>query len=87
MARDPLRSPDHLLRGASRERQQEDPPWVRAVDHELRDPVRERRGLAGSGPRDDQERGVAAAPDRGALCRIEGRERVDRSLEGVRLTI
>lgn len=87
VARDPLRAANHLLRRASRERQQKDPPRVRAVDHELRDPAGQRRGFSRSRARDDQERRIARAADRRTLRRVEGRERVDGSLEGLHLTI
>ena len=50
---------------------------VSAAHHQMRDTVRERVGLAGTGARDDQERAhvsVGAVLDRRALIRIEAIE-------------
>ena len=52
-ALDPAR---HLGGCAARERQQHDPAGVDAVDDEMRDPMRQRVGLAGAGAGDDQQR-------------------------------
>ena len=48
-----------------------------AFDHELREPMRERRGLAGTGARDDQQRFVTAMEHRRALRRIQAGVRVE----------
>jgi hypothetical protein len=67
---DALGAPDHLLRRAPRERQQQDAPWIGAIEHELGDAVRERRRLAGPGARDHEQRLVARVQDCLALLVI-----------------
>ena len=69
--REPLCAPGHLLRGAARERQQQDPPRIGPVGDELRDAMCERCRLAGAGAGDDQERRVAAILGRFALPSVE----------------
>ena len=74
-ARDP---PLHLGRGPARERQQHHAARIGAVDDEMRDPVRQRVGLARPRPGDDQERSrlgeARGAMLHGAKLRcIEGR--------------
>ena len=54
--RDALDPARHLGRGAAREGQQQHAARVGAVDDEMRDPVRQRVGLARAGAGDDQER-------------------------------
>lgn len=46
----------HFERGAAREGQQQDTARIGALDHQIGDPVRQRAGLAGAGPRDHQQR-------------------------------
>src|SRR5690606_33022871 len=45
----------HLGCGAAREGEQQDAPWIGATDDEMRNPVRQGVGFAGTGARDDQE--------------------------------
>ena len=66
----------HLRRGAPREGQQHDAARIGAVFDEIGDAVRQRRGLAGPGAGDNEQRpGVAKRPtamlDGAALLRIE----------------
>ena len=56
LARDLVRAAAHLGGGAAREGQHQDARRVDAVDHQVRDPVRERIGLAGARAGDDQQR-------------------------------
>jgi hypothetical protein len=70
-----LRPADHLLRCATREREQQDASWIRAVDHELRDAMRERRRLASARARDDEERSVSFMQNGGLLLAVKGRGR------------
>ena len=46
----------HLGRGAAREGQQQDAARIGAVDDQMRDPMRQRIGLARAGAGDDQQR-------------------------------
>ncbi|MNT50156.1 hypothetical protein D3C72_1870590 [compost metagenome] len=68
---DALDAPSHLRRGAARERQQQDAARIGAGQHQVRDPMRQRIGLARAGAGDDQQRRVAAVLHRGALLRVE----------------
>jgi hypothetical protein len=68
---DAARAPDHLGRGTPRERQQQDASRIRAGDDELRDPVCERRGLAGAGTCDHQQRHIAGGEHGVTLRRVE----------------
>ncbi len=54
--RDALGPAQHFLRGAAREGQQQDPLGRHALEQQMRDPMRERIGLAGSRARDDEQR-------------------------------
>ena len=56
LARDALDPARHLGRGAARERHQQDPPRIGALDDQMRDPMGERVGLAGSRAGDHQQR-------------------------------
>ena len=47
---------EHLLRGSAREREEQDALRARALEDEVRHPVRERTGLAGPRPGDDEQR-------------------------------
>ena len=53
---DPFRTAGHLGGGPSRKRQQQDSRRIDAGEQQVRDPVRERRGLAGAGTGNDQQR-------------------------------
>jgi hypothetical protein len=55
-SRDPLYPPRHLGGGAARERHQQNPPRIGAVDDQVGDAVRQRVGLARTCSRDDEER-------------------------------
>jgi hypothetical protein len=72
---DALGAPFHLGGGAAREGQQQDAMRVGTAHHEVRDPVRQRVGLARARPRDHQQRprvrAADAVLDRRALVRIE----------------
>jgi len=67
-----LRAAGHLLRRAPREREQEDAPRIRAIDHELRDAVRERRRLPGARTGDHEQRSVTSMENGGLLLAVEG---------------
>ncbi len=56
---DRLDPAQHLGGGAAREREQQDPPRVRAALDKLGDAVHERGRLAGAGAGDDEQRPVA----------------------------
>jgi hypothetical protein len=43
---DPLDPPDHFVGDPAREGHQKDPSWIRPVDDEMRDPMRQCIGLA-----------------------------------------
>ena len=69
-ADDAARAARHLERGAAREGEQQEPLRRAALQHEVRDAVRQGVGLAGAGPGDDEERRGAGA--RGlALPRVQ----------------
>ena len=73
---DAVDPPRHLRRGAPREGQEHDAARIGAMFDEIGDAMRQRRGLAGPGAGDDQQRsGVAkrpaAMPDGAELLRIE----------------
>jgi len=72
---DALDAPFHLGRGAARERHQQKPARIDAVDDEVGHPMGERVGLARPGAGDDQERTVVrradAVLDGAPLLRIE----------------
>ena len=53
---DALGAPLHLGGGAAREGQQQDAVRIGAVHHQMRDPMRQRVGLARARARDDQQR-------------------------------
>ena len=55
-ADDALRAARHLERRAAREGQQQDALGLGALQNQMRDPVRQRVGLAGAGARDDEQR-------------------------------
>src|SRR4030043_256857 len=59
---------EHLLRGSSREGEEEDGGWGHAGFHEPCDPVDEGAGFSRSGPRDD-EQGAVPVEDRLPLPR------------------
>jgi hypothetical protein len=46
---DPLDPPNHLAGGPSRKGHQKDPPWIRPPHDHMRDPMRQRAGLARTG--------------------------------------
>ena len=53
---DAARAARHLERGAARKGEQEEPLRRAALEHEMRNAVRQGVGLAGTGPGDDEER-------------------------------
>ena len=55
-SRDPLHPPRHLGGGAARERHQQNPPRIGAVDDQVRNAMRQGVGLARTGAGDDEER-------------------------------
>ena len=71
----PLGAGKHLLRGATCERQQKNPLGADSTLDEMRDPVDERAGLAGTGAGDDEKRAIAMRCGR-RLLRIELRREV-----------
>ena len=56
LAGDALDPPGHFRRGAARKGHQQDAPRIGALDDQMRDAVRQRVGLAGTGAGDDQQR-------------------------------
>ena len=78
-SRDPLDPSRHLGGGAARERHQQNPPRIGAVDDQVRDAVRQGVGLAGPRAGDHEERQPRRAVllpdavlDGPPLLRIEG---------------
>ena len=71
---DPLGPPGHLRRGAAREGHQQDPPRVGAAEHQLRQPVHQRVGLAGARPGDHQQRPARRAAPPPAARGSAGRD-------------
>ncbi len=72
---DPLGPPRHFERGAAREGQEQDALGLRARQHEMRHPVRERVGFARSGAGNDQQ--GARSELRGFLLLAVQRSRAD----------
>ena len=64
-----VRAAAHLGGGAPRESQHQDARRIDAVDHQMRDAVRQRVGLAGAGAGDDQQRARKRSPSRAAARR------------------
>ncbi len=56
LPQDALRPARHLQGGAAREREKQDPLGLRALEYQVRHPVREGIGLAGARAREDEER-------------------------------
>ena len=66
----PLCPRQHLLRGASRERQQQNSLRLHAALNQMRDTIHERARLAGASPGDDEKRPITVGSG-GRLFRIE----------------
>ena len=67
---DALRAPRHLERRAAGEGEEEDPFRRNPFENQMSNPVRERIGLAGARPRDDEQR-LASGLRRLALPGVE----------------
>ncbi len=69
---DALHPPLHFLRGAPGKGEQQDAAGIGALTDEISHPMRKRLGLAGTGPRDNQQGPTARSVLRGAgLIRVE----------------
>ena len=76
-AGDAARATRHVLCRASAEREQKDSPRIGAIDHQLRETMRQRGRLTRACSGDDEQGLVAPMHDRCALRRIERRVGID----------
>ncbi len=91
LADDRLDAPRHLLGGPARERQQQDPLRIHALDNEVGDPVGQGHRFAGAGSRDDEQRARGdatvflrlAVGSRLALGRVQGSQVVGLEFSGI----